>query len=104
MDATSSSQLLVVDGDDGPAGFAIVGASYQTSYLQRIAVDPSAQGSGFGSALVRAAIAWGRRSTGRSMLLNTQPDNHRAAGLYRAEGFITLPQHLHVLRRPASDP
>lgn len=104
MEATSSSQLLVAEGDGGPAGFAIVGASYQTSYLQRIAVDPAAQGSGVGTSLIRAAIAWGRRSTGRTMLLNTQPDNHRAAQLYRTEGFVSLPQHLHVLRHPATDP
>ena len=33
------------------------------------------------------------------MLLNTQPENHRAAALYRAEGFRLLPDRLEVLRR-----
>ena len=31
------------------------------------------------------------------MLLNTQPENQRAAALYRAEGFRLLPDRLEVL-------
>lgn len=97
--ATGSSQVLVVDGDDGqPAGFAIAGSSYQTAYLQRIAVHPTWQGQGVGTSLVRAAVSWGRRAGARTMLLNTQPDNLRAAGIYRSEGFVGLRQQLHVLR------
>jgi len=33
------------------------------------------------------------------MLLNTQPENRAAAGLYISEGFVSLPERLRVLVR-----
>ena len=80
-------------------GFAIVGAELGASYLQRVAVDPDAQGRGLGRSLVREAQRWAGGHGAHSMLLNTQPENHRAAALYRAEGFRLLPDRLEVLRR-----
>lgn len=90
IQATSTSRLLVCGGDDSIAGFAIVGVTAGTGYLQRIAVDPAHQGRGAGSSLIRVALAWARAHGARTMLLNTQIDNEGAARLYRAEGFEML--------------
>ena len=101
-DATSTTGFLVVRGGDDVAGFAIVGVASSTGYLQRIAVEPDAQGSGFGRSLLRASLAWARGRAARTLLLNTQLDNHGAARLYRSEHFETLPQPLVLLRSTPS--
>ncbi len=99
-DATSRSALMTLEEAGHLVGFAIVGVAGPISYLQRVAVLPEARGSGFGRSLVRAAAQWGRARGGRSMMLNTQPDNEPAAALYRSEGFRKLPAGLNVLRFP----
>ena len=102
-EATSTSTFSVVRRNGGAiAGFVIVGVGSRIGYLQRIAVDPDERGHGYGRALVRAAIRWTFERGGTSLLLNTQPDNDRAAGLYESEGFHRIANRLSVLRRPAS--
>jgi ribosomal protein S18 acetylase RimI-like enzyme len=100
-EATGSSRLLLVDEDGDPVGFAITGVSFQTAYLQRIAVHPDHRGKGIGRSLVQAAVAWAQRTQARTILLNTQTDNRSAAALYRSEGFVELREPLHVLHHPA---
>lgn len=101
-DATPRSTFLVAHAPDGTvAGFAIVGAGQAVAYLQRVAVAPRYQGEGFGRSLVRASLRWGRGHGGRTMLLNTQPDNDVAAKLYEVEGFERMPSFLEVLRYEA---
>ena len=99
-DATTRSAFLTLEDEDRLAGFAIVGVAGPVSYLQRVAVLPEARGFGYGRSLVRASAQWGRARGGRSMLLNTQPDNEAAAALYQSEGFHKLPAGLNVLRYP----
>lgn len=96
--ATTRSVILGVDDDDRLAGFAIVGVSGVTGYLQRIAVDPSVRRQGFGRRLVRASLRWAGRHGAAAMLLNTQPENDGSAALYRAEGFARVPGDLRVLK------
>jgi GNAT superfamily N-acetyltransferase len=104
MSATPRSVLLVVDDDRGEqVAFAIVGIAIHTSYLQRIAVDPGRQGQGIGRDLLRRSMTWARGAGARTMLLNTQMDNHPAAALYRSEGFVSLPGGLTLYRRSAPD-
>lgn len=102
LDATPASIVLaVLDGHD-PLGFAIVGETAGVAYLQRLAVDPDHAGGGIGSSLVRSACQWARRRGANTMLLNTQPENRAAAGLYLREGFVALGPRLLVLARPAA--
>jgi [ribosomal protein S18]-alanine N-acetyltransferase len=100
-EATGSSRLFLVDSGGSPVGFAIAGTSFQTAYLQRIAVHPDHRGAGIGRSLVRAAVSWARCNQARTILLNTQIDNQVAATLYRSEGFVEGREALHVLRHPA---
>lgn len=102
--ATSRSEFLVVtDGDGHLAGFAVVGAGGAVAYLQRVAVHPDYRGQGYGRSLVRECLRWGQSHGGRTMLLNTQPENTTAAALYLSEGFGLMGSGLEVLRRPAED-
>ncbi|MCY4371265.1 MAG: GNAT family N-acetyltransferase [bacterium] len=96
--ATSRGTVLVTGTGDLPEGFAIVGCSGVTSYLQRIAVSPSHRGRGRGRRLIHAALHWAVRHGSASMVLNTPPSNGAAAGLYRSAGFSRLPDRLRVLR------
>lgn len=97
--ATSSSSVFVIrDGNEGIAGYAVVGYGSAISYLQRVAVDPTWQGEGMGRSLVRAAARSAQRKGSRAMLLNTQFDNTPAIGLYESEGYVTLPEALAVLK------
>lgn len=101
-EATSTSEFTVVRNDSADiVGFAIVGIGSRIGYLQRVAVDPDARGQGYGRALVRSAIRWTVEHGGTSLLLNTQPDNDRAARLYVSEGFSRIANRLSVLRREA---
>ena len=99
--APASALLGIGTGDErAPAGFAIVAASSQTGYLQRIAVHPDDHRRGYGRALTRACHNWARRRGARVMILNTKPDNAPALSLYRAEGYTMLPDRLELLRYP----
>src|SRR5690606_27550907 len=86
--ATTRVPAGAVGGRGGRlVGYAITGRSFDRAYLQRLAVDPAAQGQGFGRALVLDALWWARRRGARLVLVNTQEANHRAIALYESLGF-----------------
>lgn len=95
--ATQRSRFLVCEVDETPIGFAIVGVTGPGAYLQRIAVHPAFQGRGGGQSLVAASLRWGRGRGANVMILNTPPENARAASLYVKHRFETLPDRLHLL-------
>ena len=96
--ATVRGAVLVTGTGDMPKGFAIVGCSGLTSYLQRLAVLPAHRRRGWGRRLLQAALHWAARHGAATMLLNTPPANAAAAGLYGSTGFKRLPDRLRVLR------
>ena len=81
----------------GPVAYAVTGRAGSDGYLQRLAVDPTARGEGFGRALVHDSLRWLRRHGARTCFVNTQADNHTALRLYAACGFERLPSGLAVL-------
>jgi GNAT superfamily N-acetyltransferase len=93
-----TSAVLVAAGADELSGYAIVGSQWATVYLHRIAVRPAAAGRGLGAALLAAALDWGARSGGNSMVLNVRPENRRATRLYERMGFARTETALEVLR------
>ena len=95
--ATLRRTVLVTPGGP-PSGFAIVGCSGVTAYLQRIAVSPPHRGRGWGSRLTLAGVRWAVQHGAASMLLNTPPTNRAAAALYRSTGFQRLPDRLVVMQ------
>ena len=99
INATSRSLTLVIrDAEGGLAGYAVVGFGTAISYLQRVAVHPRWQGQGMGRSLIRVAARRARNLGAKVMLLNTQLDNDSALGLYEQEGYVRLPEPLHLVR------
>ncbi len=101
LKSTPTTTLLGVgepDKRDGLAGYAIVGVTGISGYLQRLAVAPEYQRQGLGRSLTRACLNWSRRRGARQLILNTKPDNRAAQQLYISEGFELLPDRLELLR------
>ncbi|MEE8406154.1 MAG: GNAT family N-acetyltransferase [Acidimicrobiia bacterium] len=97
MSSTTRSVVLTV-GDAKTTGYAIVGAQWNVSYLQRIAVHSEHRGKNIGSDLVRAALSWARKRSAQTMILNVREENVRARRLYSKEGFTPTGTALRILR------
>jgi ribosomal protein S18 acetylase RimI-like enzyme len=80
-------------------GFAISGQSGRGAYLQRLAVDPFAQGAGIGRFLCEDALRWAKRRGAKRMVVNTQHTNQRALKLYDRVGFLRASTGLTVVGR-----
>ena len=101
---TSTSRSVVLTaGDAEVVGYAIVGAQWNVSYLQRIAVHPRHTGERIGSDLVKEALAWARRAASQTMVLNVRKENTRARRLYSKEGFTETGTALRILRFDSYD-
>jgi ribosomal-protein-alanine N-acetyltransferase len=99
LQATPTTRFRVAEHDGVPAAYAITGRAIDNGYLQRIAVDPSVQGTGLGAGLVADALGWLARHKVSRALVNTQLDNEAALKLYLRCGFERLPVGLCVLGR-----
>jgi GNAT superfamily N-acetyltransferase len=97
--ATPSSRFRVMRRPDVD-GYAVAGRAGVISYLQRLAVRPSSQRGGIGTALVMDALNWAQRRGATSMLVNTQETNSAALALYEHLGFVREPDGLDVLELP----
>lgn len=98
LDATPRTRFRVA-AQSGVVAYAVTGRAGSQGFLQRLAVDPDHAGEGIGAALVLDALHWARRRRAHRVLVNTQPDNSRALGLYRRMGFEKTPTDLLVLAR-----
>lgn len=99
--ATAAARFRVAIGD-GVVGYAVTGRSGDRGYIQRLAVDPAAQGNGIGTALVLDGLRWLRRRHVDAALVNTQVANEGAFALYRRLGFLPEVEGLAVLTRLVS--
>ena len=79
--------------------FAISGRDGRVGFLQRLAVDPSAQRAGLGRRLVLDSLRWSARWRAGRVLVNTHVGNEAALALSAATGFERLPEQLVVLER-----
>jgi ribosomal protein S18 acetylase RimI-like enzyme len=107
LGATPSVRFRVAHRHDDATdivGYAVTGRAGVRGYLQRLAVDPSAQRAGVASALVADALQWLRRWGGREVLVNTQEHNAGAVALYERLGFRRHDEGLAVLQRPLRQP
>ena len=69
------------------AGYAGLLVNGNEADVQTIGVDPSLQGQGLGTRLVRALTAEAVRRGATSLLLEVRADNEPAIRLYTREGF-----------------
>ena len=99
LHATPLARFRVVEEDGRILGYAITGLAGAQGYLQRVAVDPDAQGRGRGRVLVADSLRWLARRRVSRALVNTQERNDTALALYLSCGFRRLPAGLCVLGR-----
>jgi ribosomal-protein-alanine N-acetyltransferase len=104
VQATPSARLRAATSDGRLVGYAVTGRSGRSGYVQRLAVDPSAQGRGVGSNLLMDGLRWLRARGATSALVNTQVGNGRALALYERHGFRSTGPGLAVLGRPVPPP
>jgi ribosomal protein S18 acetylase RimI-like enzyme len=85
------------------SGFTPSPAESQYGYIQRLAVHPSAQRSGFGRKLVLDAMHWLGSRGMQHALVNTDSTNAAALSLYGSLGFTPMSYSLYVLERACTD-
>ncbi len=96
--ATPSAHFrAAVDDGNAVVGYAICGRSGPRGFVQRLAVDPSAQGSGTGRRLLLDGLHWMRARGAKRAVVNTQMGNAAALALYLKVGFREDPVGLSVL-------
>lgn len=98
--ATPSARLRM---DGAGRSYALTGRAGDRGYVQRLAVEPAAQGHGLGTALVLDGLWWLRRWRVREALVNTQTVNEGAVRLYERLGFRRRPEGLAVLECRLAD-
>jgi ribosomal-protein-alanine N-acetyltransferase len=82
-------RLLLVGIDDGAlVGYAGINIGDLESEVMTIAVRPSHQGQGLGSALLQRMIEASDAAGVRRVLLEVEVDNDAAIGLYERFGFV----------------
>ena len=101
--ATPSSRFMVSKGSTGITGYSVTGRAGGRGYLQRLAVNPKAQGRGIGTSMVHDCLRWLHRKQVGIALVNTQHRNHRALELYERLGFVRQQQGLLVLHWNSPD-
>ncbi len=95
--ATPNHRLRIALSGSSIHGYAVSGRAGRSAYLQRLAVDPDAQGCGIGRMLTIDSLRWARRHRCTSMLVNTHIDNEIALNLYRSLGFVEMAYRLMML-------
>lgn len=93
---------IVRDATSGGAivGFLISGRAARTGYVQRLAVHPDVHRRGVATDLLADSLRWMRRARLQRIFVNTHVDNVAALALYRAHGFVELPERLRVFEGP----
>lgn len=100
--ATTNSGIAFVTRSRHRIGYALVGASLDHAYLQRIAVLPTAQGLGFGALLTESCMQWAATQGAAKMFVNTESNNQPALNLYERFGFELCGERLFVMEKAAT--
>jgi ribosomal protein S18 acetylase RimI-like enzyme len=96
-------EILVALNDSGElvgaVSFVVAGSPYADlagpgeAEFRALAVRPDAQGTGVGTALVRACVDRARELGSTAVMICTRDRNETAQRLYAREGFVPVPEH-----------
>ncbi len=85
-------QIFFVVDEGGVRGTcAVIRHDAETFELAKMAVEPSAQGRGYGDRLVEAAVAFARQAGAKRLMLVSNSRLGPALRLYRKHGFRDVP-------------
>jgi GNAT superfamily N-acetyltransferase len=87
--------LFLLQGEDVVGTCALVPHGESCFELAKMAVDPSAQGKGYGDLLMKGAIAWARQQGAKQLMLLSNTKLVPAISLYKKHGFQTLREGVH---------
>ena len=96
--ATPYARLSVAKKNNRIAGYAITGAGVNEGFIQRLAILPDHQNSGFGTLLLNDGLDWLHRKGVSNVWVNTQPTNQAAINLYKKLKFEISEDELSVLQ------
>ena len=83
--------FFVVDAAGVRGTCAVIRHDAETFELAKMAVEPSAQGRGYGDRLVEAAVGFAREAGARRLMLVSNTRLGPALRLYRKHGFRDVP-------------
>ncbi len=83
--------FFVVEGDAVYGTCAVMPHGADGLELAKMAVDPAAQGRGYGDLLMQAAIQFAREAGARHLSLVSNTKLGPAIRLYRKHGFVEVP-------------
>jgi len=82
--------LVLVDRSGKPLGCGMAALSGSAIGIFGIATHMDHRGLGFGVALIRSLLRWGKENGGRYAFLQVESANSPALALYRKLGFAEL--------------
>jgi ribosomal protein S18 acetylase RimI-like enzyme len=82
-----NSDILVGRSGDKLVATALVGHDGHRGWVYYVAVDPDAQGSGLGRAIMSAAEDWLRAHGVLKVQLTVRPDNSKVQAFYQTLGY-----------------
>lgn len=83
-------EYLLVEDEEGIAGYAGLDHAGEVSDVMTIAVVARARGTGLGRLLLEELVERARTAGAQRLLLEVRADNEPARGLYAARGFRAL--------------
>jgi len=89
----------VAEDDSGVVGYQISTGNSFGAHLARLGVQPEAQGSGVGAALISDLIQRLKIDQSGRLSVNTQADNAASLSLYKKMGFVRTGEYFPVLVR-----
>jgi ribosomal protein S18 acetylase RimI-like enzyme len=86
-----NTTFVTAKGNRHPFGFISVFRKNRILFVDMLAVDPKAQGRGWGKQLMRAAEQFGKSKGCNAVQLFVDDSNPKAIGFYQALGYMTGP-------------
>lgn len=84
------STIYVFEHEGKVIGFVDLWITYEQAQIANIAVRKTAQGFGYGDALLKHSITEGIKNECENLTLEVRVSNNRAISVYEKNGFITV--------------
>lgn len=85
---TPARGIVLSDGAGTPVASAIMTLADGIVVAGNVVTDPSQRRKGYGAAMMRTGLAWGRAQGAHHAMLNVQADNSGAQALYAGLGYV----------------